>query len=116
MKDKPTFQSLDYGWNTDQCENSMLTEDDSLEAWHKRQGQYEIEQQAFFAMARARLRSAFEAGLVAKSVSMQQYDILHLLYRENKTTVEIAAILGLSIEQVDVQLLRAIKKLQKLFK
>lgn len=115
MKKKIVIESLDYGWDLDNYEQMELTEDDSLEAWHKRQGQYENEQQAFFAMARARIRSAFEAGLVAKRVSMQQYDILHLLFRENKTTTEIGDILGISVQHVDVQLFRAIKKLQQLF-
>jgi hypothetical protein len=82
MKNKMVFQSLDHGWDLENYDPMTLTEDDSLEAWHKRQGQYENEQQAFFAMARARLRSAFDAGLVAKRVSMQQYDILHLLFKE----------------------------------
>jgi len=113
MKEKQIIQSLDYGWD---LEVMNLTEDDSLEAWHKRQGEHETESQAFFAMARARLRSAFESGLLKKELSMQQFDILHLLFNEGKTTREVADTLRTGLDNVDHQLVKAIKKLNKFFK
>ena len=116
MKEKRIIQSLDYGWDLEDHDVMNLTEEDSLEAWHKRQGEYETESQAFFAMARARLRSAFEAGLLKRGLSMQQYDILSLLFREGKTTREVAELLHTSIENVDNQVVKLVKKLQRFFK
>lgn len=124
MKARRVIDSLDYGWNEGEFYfphghppySLTLTEDDSLEAWHTRQGEYDTESQAFFAIARARLRTAFEAGLLKKELSMQQYGILYLLFREGKTMREIAELLHTPIENVDNQVIKLVKKLQRFFK
>lgn len=108
--------SLDHGWDLEDYEIMNLSEEDGLEAWHQRQAQYEREQEAFFVTARARFKSAFESGAVTKRLSKQQLQLVKMVLWENKSTQQIASELDTSIELVDVQVLRAIKKLKKFFK
>ena len=116
MKFNKRFQSIEHGVDTENWELINLTEEDSLEAWHNKQAEQERESQAFYATARARLRSAFESGLLRRELSAQQLDILVLLFNQGKTTNEIAQILGCGVDNVDHQLVKLFKKLNKLFK